>query len=147
MSVGGAVAVPEDGAAWSTSWGRVRRTGGVAAFLLLAYSVATMVQLAILGGSPATAAEAFRVLQQHPVEGLLRLDLPTMLVPFWKAAGIVGVVAHGFDLAHVALSPLTPTAAFVAMGVAGPLYLLWFPLVGARLLRRTGTPDGRIGLG
>jgi hypothetical protein len=63
--------------------------------------------------------------------------------PLWKSAAVVGGVAHGFDLAHVALSPLAPTAAFVAMAVAGPLYLLWFPLVGVRLLRRTGTPDGR----
>ena len=51
----------------------------MAALLLLVYSLATMVQLAVLGGQPATAAEAFRLLQEDRVVGLLRLDLPTVL--------------------------------------------------------------------
>ena len=39
-----------------------------------------MVQMTVLGGPPSTAAEAFRVLQQNKVVGLLRLDFPTVLV-------------------------------------------------------------------
>jgi hypothetical protein len=56
------------------------RTAGVAAFLLIVYALATMVQLAVLGGPPTTAAEAFSLLHDHRIVGLLRLDLPTALV-------------------------------------------------------------------
>ena len=54
------------------------RTGGIAALILLVYSLATIVQLIVLGGQPATAAEAFRLLQSNRIVGLLRLDLPTV---------------------------------------------------------------------
>jgi hypothetical protein len=60
-------------------WRVLCRAGGIAAFLLLAYSLAAMVQLLVLGGPPATAAEAFRLLQSNRLVGLLRLDLPTVL--------------------------------------------------------------------
>jgi hypothetical protein len=52
-------------------------TGGIAALILIAYSLATIVQLIVLGGQPATAAEAFRLLEGNRFVGLLRLDLPT----------------------------------------------------------------------
>jgi hypothetical protein len=54
------------------------RVGAVASFLLLAYCIETMVQLAVLGGPPASAAETFQLLKKSPMIGLLRLDLPTM---------------------------------------------------------------------
>ena len=56
------------------------RIGGIAAFLLIAYSLATMVQMVILGGQPTSAAQAFDLLQHHRAVGLLRLDLPTVAV-------------------------------------------------------------------
>ncbi len=55
------------------------RTGGIAALVLIVYSLSTIVQLIVLGGPPATAAEAFRLLQSNRIVGLLRLDLPTMV--------------------------------------------------------------------
>jgi hypothetical protein len=55
------------------------RAGRVAAWLLVVYSLATMVQLFVLGGQPATATEAFNLLHENKVIGLLRLDLPTVL--------------------------------------------------------------------
>ena len=55
------------------------RTGGIAAFVLIVYSLSTIVQLIILGGPPATAAQAFRLLQSNRIVGLLRLDLPTIV--------------------------------------------------------------------
>jgi hypothetical protein len=55
------------------------RIGGVAAWLLMAYSLVTMVQLLVLGGQPATAAEAFSLIQQNRIVALIRLDLPTVL--------------------------------------------------------------------
>jgi hypothetical protein len=199
-----------------------------------------MVQLAVLGGQPATAAEAFELLQSNRIVGLLRLDVPTVLalplyypvflglyaalrrdepalttlattlafvgvtlvlatpmglsmVPlsdkyaaatsesarsqllavgeailatdmwhstaafvggllgqagavlaslvmlrtrvFSRMTGWVGLVNHGLDLAHIALMPFLPRAGVVLMMAAGPLYLIWFPLVGRRLLR------------
>jgi hypothetical protein len=39
-----------------------------------------MVQIAIVGGPPDSAAEAFRALQQNKLLGLLRLDFATVLV-------------------------------------------------------------------
>jgi hypothetical protein len=55
------------------------RAGGVAAFVLLAYSLATLVQMVVLGGPPTSATEAFEVLRGNRLVGLLRLDLPTAL--------------------------------------------------------------------
>jgi len=54
--------------------------GGIATYLLVIYSLATMVQMVVLGGQPATAAQAFDLLQHHRAIGLLRLDLPTIAV-------------------------------------------------------------------
>lgn len=56
------------------------RIGGIAAFVLIVYSLATIVQLLVLGGQPTTATEAFDLLQNHKAVGLLRLDLPTVAV-------------------------------------------------------------------
>jgi hypothetical protein len=216
------------------------RVGGVAAWLLFVYCLATMVQLFVLGGQPATAREAFELLQQNRLVGLLRLDLPTVLAlplyylvflglyvtlgredpagvtlatalavvgvtlvlatpmglsmlplsdkyaaatseearrqllavgetilatdmwhstaafvggllaqsgavlvsvvmlrtrVFSRETGWVGLVTHGLDLAHVALIPFVPALGAFLMMAAGPLYLIWFPLVGRRLLQ------------
>lgn len=68
----------------TSAWNGLCWTGGIAALILIVYSLATMVQLAALGGPPATAADAFRLLQNHRIVGLLRLDLPTVLaVPLY----------------------------------------------------------------
>lgn len=64
----------------ASDWSGLCWAGGVAALILIVYSLATMVQLVALGGPPATAAEAFRLLQNHRIVGLLRLDLPTVVV-------------------------------------------------------------------
>ena len=64
----------------AAGWSSLCRTGGVAAFLLIVYALATMVQLVLLGGPPTTAAAAFSLLHEHKIVGLLRLDLPTVFV-------------------------------------------------------------------
>lgn len=56
------------------------RLGGVAALLLVIYSLEMMVQMIVLGGQPTSAAQAFDLLQHHRVIALLRLDLPTIAV-------------------------------------------------------------------
>ena len=62
------------------NWPRLCRAGGIAGFVFLVYSLATILQMAMLGGPPSTAAEAFQLLQQNKVLGLLRLDFATVLV-------------------------------------------------------------------
>ena len=63
-----------------SGWSGLCRAAGLAAVLLILYSLATMIQLVTLGGPPATAGEAFKLLADNPLVGLLRLDLPTVLV-------------------------------------------------------------------
>ena len=54
---------------------------------------------------------------------------------FSKATAWLGVVMHGLDLAHIAFGPLLPRFGFVLMAIAGPLYPIWFFMVGRRLLQ------------
>jgi hypothetical protein len=223
------------------------RIGGIAAFLLIVYSMAMMVQMVVLGGQPTSAAQAFDLLQQHRLVGLLRLDLPTIavmplyyllflglysalrrgdralallsttlafvgvtlvlatptalsMVPlsdkfaaattdaaraqllavgeaimaadiwhntgailggilvqcgavlisvvmlrgrvFSKATGWLGIVMHGLDLAHIVGGLFVPGAGVVLLAIAGPLYPIWFFLVGRRLLQLAARHDG-----
>jgi hypothetical protein len=56
------------------------RWGGYASFPLLLYSLLTLVQVAVVGmGTPPDPAGIFAMLHDHKIEGLLRLDLPTIL--------------------------------------------------------------------
>jgi len=216
------------------------RIAGIAAFLLLAYSLATIVQMIALGGPPATATDAFALLQHNKTLGLLRLDLPTMIVmplyyllflglfaalrridlakvllstvlvfagvtlllsspaalsvatlseryaaatsdaaraqflaagealmasDIWHGTGAIlggvlmqagailiccvmlrggvfsrttawlGIVMHSLDLAHIVCGLVVPVAGVLLMATAGPLYPVWFFLLGRRLLR------------
>jgi hypothetical protein len=216
------------------------RIGALGALLLLVCSVITLVLVVAIGGPPATAEEAFALLQRNRLAGLLRLDIltavsmpayyalfaglyaalqrthrvytilaavlafigvtlflstPSVLsiaclsdqhlaattearraalvaageallasdmwhstaafvggilletacllisvvmlrgAVFSKATGYVGVATHGLDLGHILAGLFAPTAGFVLMAAAGPLYLVWFLLVGGRLWR------------
>ena len=223
-----------------TSWNGLCRIGGIAALLLLIYSLATMVQMIVLGGQPTSAAQAFDLLQHHRMVGLLRLDLPTVaLLPLYyllflglfaalrasdyansllstalafvgttvvlatptalsmlplsdkfaaatsdaarnqllaageaimaadiwhstgailggvllqcgavlisvamlrgdifnKATALLGIVMHALDLAHILGGLFLPVSGLILMAIAGPLYPVWFLLVGLRLLK------------
>lgn len=223
-----------------TSWSSLCRLGGMATLLLLLYSLATMVQMVVLGGQPTSAIQAFDLLQHHRVVGLLRLDLPTVfalplyyllflgmfaalrrsdlanallstvlafvgvtlvlatptalsMVPlsdrfaaatsdaarnqllaageaimagdiwhstgailggillqcgavlisvamlrsnvFSKATAWLGIVVHGLDLAHIVGGLFMPVSGMILLAIAGPLYPIWFLLVGLRLLK------------
>jgi len=63
-----------------SDWKGLCRLGGVAALILLLYSVVTMIVLALFGVSPSTAAESFAMLQNSRIVGLLRLDILTVFV-------------------------------------------------------------------
>ncbi len=54
---------------------------------------------------------------------------------FGKATAWVGLLGHGLDLAHVLLMVIVPAIGPWLMIVAGPLYPVWFFLVGRRLLQ------------
>ncbi len=224
------------------------RLGGIAAFILLIYSLATIVQMLVLGGPPATAVDAFNLLQKNKLIGLSRLDLPTVLAMplyyilflglfaalrrtnralailfvtlaiagvtlalatptafsmlslsekyanattdvmraqylaageallatdiwhstgaiiggflgetacllvsflmlrgnvFTRTAAYIGILTHSFDLAHILLGLFQPTVGVVCMSIAGPLYPIWFFLIGRRLLQlaANGSPN------
>ena len=48
---------------------------------------------------------------------------------FGKATAYVGVVTHGSDLVRILISFFFPPLSFILMAIAGPLYLIWFPLL------------------
>ncbi len=230
----------------SNSLSGLCRIGGIAALILVIYSLATMIQMVTLGGQPTSAAQAFDLLEHHRVIGLLRLDLPTIavlplyyfvflglfaalrrrdrsnmllatalafvgttltlatptalsMIPlsdkfaaatsdtarsqllaageallatdiwhstsailggvllqcgavlisivmlrssvFSMATAWLGIVMHGLDLAHILCGLILPAAGFVLLSIAGPLYPVWFILVGLRLLRLARNPQ------
>lgn len=224
----------------ASDWNRLCWIGGIAALILLVYSLETIVQLMVLGGQPATAADAFSLLQHQKIVGLLRLDLATVVAmplyyflflglfaalrradranailstmlacvgvtlllatptalsmislsqryelatseatrtqllaageailatDIWHGTGAImggtllqsgavlisvvmlrgnvfsritaylGIVMHGLDLAHMVFGFFAPQSGFLFMAIAGPLYPIWFFLVGRKLLR------------
>ena len=54
---------------------------------------------------------------------------------FNKLTAYTGIVTHGLDLAHIVIGFFLPTVGIIIMAIAGPLYLLWFPLIGIRLFK------------
>lgn len=54
---------------------------------------------------------------------------------FNKLTAYTGIVTHGLDLAHIIIGFFLPTVGIILMAIAGPLYLLWFPLIGIRLFK------------
>ena len=48
---------------------------------------------------------------------------------FSKLTAWVGIVTHGLDLLHILVGFVFPAGSVVLMMVAGPLYLVWFPLL------------------
>ncbi len=54
---------------------------------------------------------------------------------FNKFTAVAGIVTHGLDFLHIIIGFFLPTIGVILMAVAGPLYLLWFPLIGVRLFR------------
>jgi hypothetical protein len=52
-----------------------------------------------------------------------------------KGTAITGLVANGLDWLHVLVALVSPSLAGILLYVAGPAYLLWFPLLGRDLLK------------
>ncbi len=112
-----------------TDLGGLCRIGGIAALLLVIYSLATMVQMIVLGGQPTSAAQAFDLLQHHRVVGLLRLDLPTVAVMPLYYLLFLGLFAalRKSNLAHALLSTALAFVG-VTLALATPTALSMLPL-------------------
>jgi hypothetical protein len=75
--------------------------------------------------------------------GSLLLQTGTLLVSvvmlwgktFGKLTAYVGIATHGLDLAHGLVGFLFPTGGVILMAIAGPLYLVWFPLLARDFFR------------
>lgn len=105
------------------------RIGGIAALLLILYSLAMMAQMVILGGQPTSAAQAFDLLQHHRVVGLLRLDLPTVAVMPLYYLLFLGLFA-ALRRSHPAIALLATALTFVGVTLllATPTALSMLPL-------------------
>jgi hypothetical protein len=223
-----------------TSQKTVYCLGGTACFVLLLYSLATLLIMSLVGGPPETIEQTFSILQDNKISGLLRLDILTVFVmplyyllfyslfvalkttdyavstismilafagvilflatpsvfsylylsdkfaiatsdfqknqllaagesilasDMWHGTGakigglllqtgallisivmlrsnvfnrstaITGIATHGLDLAHILIGFFAPALGNIIMFIAGPLYLIWFPMVGLRLYK------------
>jgi hypothetical protein len=54
---------------------------------------------------------------------------------FNKSTAITGIATHGLDLTHILIGFFAPSLGNIIMFIAGPLYLIWFPMVGFRLYK------------
>jgi hypothetical protein len=54
---------------------------------------------------------------------------------FSKLTAYAGIFVYGLDLAHIVIGLFLPAVSVILMAIAGPFYLLWFPLVGFRLFK------------
>ena len=62
------------------NWKTLYRIGGWAALIWIVYSLVTMILLTVVGGQPNTVLEAFELLEENRLVGLLRLDILTVLI-------------------------------------------------------------------
>jgi len=60
---------------------------------------------------------------------------------FSKATGWVGVLTHGFDLASILIGIFYAPMKDIFTMVAGPLYFVWFVMIGAGLFRLSRMRD------
>jgi hypothetical protein len=63
---------------------------------------------------------------------------------FGKATAYVGIVTHGLDLLHILVSFFVPQAGFMMMAIAGPLYLVWFPLLARDFFRLSQSSSNKL---
>jgi len=54
---------------------------------------------------------------------------------FSKCTAYTGILTHGLDLLHAIFGLFTPPVGVILMAIAGPLYLVWFPLLARDLFR------------
>lgn len=60
---------------------------------------------------------------------------------FSRATAWLGIAVHGLDLLHILIAMVHATAGAMLMALAGPLYPVWFLIVGRRLLHMGNARD------
>ena len=83
---------------------------------------------------------------------LTQLGAALICIPMLKSAafsrlsGWLGLVMHGLDLAHIVFALIVPAVGTALIAVAGPMYPVWFFLVGRSLWRiaRNGFPGNGV---
>jgi hypothetical protein len=63
---------------------------------------------------------------------------------FGKSTAYVGIVTHGLDLLHLLVGLLIPAGGVILMMIAGPLYLIWFPLLARDFFRLGKTASNEV---
>ena len=62
---------------------------------------------------------------------------------FAKLTAYLGIVMHSLDLAHILIGLFFPAGGVILMAIAGPLYLVWFPLLARDFFRLAkNNPEG-----
>ena len=62
---------------------------------------------------------------------------------FNKLTSYVGIITHGLDFVHFFFLFFIPPVGVILLAIAGTLYLLWFPLIGVRLIQISKPNFGR----
>ncbi len=126
-----AKAISNDNAAAASlaSWKAIYNLCGAAAWLLLLYSLATMVIVIVVGGQPTSAQEGFTMLQQNRLAGLLRLDVLTLFfIPLYYVLFFGLYKAHQpVNAAFAALAALLVFAG-LTLFLATPSVFSWLAL-------------------
>jgi hypothetical protein len=63
---------------------------------------------------------------------------------FSKLTGWLGIVMHGLDLAHIVGGLFLPVCGIILLAIAGPLYPIWFFMVGRRLFQLSARCDFKL---
>jgi hypothetical protein len=85
------------------------------------------------------------------IQGGIRVQTGAVLISvvmlrsnvFSRTTAYVGILTHGLDLAHIVFGLFLPVSGVVLMAIAGPLYPIWFFLVGQRLLQLAAKGSSR----
>jgi len=113
----------------NSNWKSLYQIAGMAAIILLIYSLATMVILLGLGGPPATAQEVLDMLRQNRLTGLLRLDaLTTLLMPLYYLLFLGLYIALRKTHALGATLMLLLGCTGLTLFLAAPSFVSWMAL-------------------
>lgn len=52
-----------------------------------------------------------------------------------KTIAIIGIITHTLDLSHIILGFVNSQLGTIIMAIAGPLYLIWFPMIGIKFVK------------
>ncbi len=111
------------------NWKSLYKIGGIAALVLLAYCLATMVVVFGVGSQPQTAQEVLDMLHQNRLAGLLRLDaLTTLCMPLYYLLFLSFYIALRKTHETYAAITLLLGCAGLTLFLAAPSFISWLTL-------------------